>query len=247
LPDNVLGNKTKNAKMKEGESIFKKIKERVQTIIPLTLPVKLLVGTILGVIIGNKGFTYLTFIALFFYCIQEGARVPAEEIDIISPTTNVISIGFTSASGLVLLLITLLMVYLSKIKRLREFFSFDKIINKSALLNRLKLRRIVQVSFLIIITLTLCYLISGIIFFIPLDEGLRKYTPRFDYMLILFTVGLSIIAYILLLIPYFEKNSGMIAWFNLVLLSTLLVSCFSTLSQHETIKSYLFLDFSRLM
>jgi len=215
---------------------IKKYLNLIKDLFPYSVGGKLLVGTILGIIVGNKGFMYLSYLALYYYCVNQGVRVPAEELDILDPTISVFSFTFTAISGLIIFLSSFIIIYLSRFSNLTKLFtpnphskSLTPILDKIAL----KLYKSIWIRFFTIVIV--CFLITVLILFSSVFKEEVNNTNK----LLLFSFIFSFVGYLLILVSFVKSDRGLVPWFGLILLATLSLNSIIFFSNHETIESYL--------
>ncbi|MFK7949500.1 MAG: hypothetical protein AB8G11_18045 [Saprospiraceae bacterium] len=197
---------------------------------PMALGLKLLAGAILSAIIGNKWFTYIIHYRLYYYCSNEGIRVPAEGLDILNPTINIVSFGIIFLSGVLIVLFSIVLILLSK-SFLAHFDVAESFSKQIPFINRI----FFNVIFFIFFSLAGFFLIS-----VMTQSILDGRVSWNEDKIILIPIGLTALFYILVLIPYISKNKSTLGTLNLIFFVVIIMNCFSFFGSSENIKSYLF-------
>ena len=217
-PQRSLQAKQKKSSLSMNESKSNDIKglfDKLKSMVPYSLGVKLFIGGIIGVLSGNKAFSMLILYSIFWYCIDNEVRIPAEEIEILKPTVDLFSIGFTLLTGLTLLCL----IFFVK--------NFGNFLNRY---KKLKNNRGVKMMERFYVPFIILFVVA-----ILITMAIIRPQTKSPYWLIIILLFL----YLGMLSIFANRNKNIISWFGIFLFGTLLFNSVILFSDKNNIRKFL--------
>lgn len=194
--------------------------------LPFSLGAKLLFGALLGLVVGNQGFNLCLTSAIYYDSLAKGIRVPAEGLDILSPTVQFVSFTFTFLAGIIIIVLVFILYLFQKLQ-----FKFMMPISDS----EKKVTYPVQVFSFAYFFLIIYILISSL-------SSPDFWNGKYDLAsnAIHFTqLGVLVFGFLFFLSGWVSRNQSMFGWFSLTLFSTLIINFWIFIYQNNNIETFL--------